>query len=50
MIRKVDKRGYPGRNLGHLVKDFKQERPMTDYPLASYSQAGAAEARERYDN
>jgi hypothetical protein len=44
MIRKVDKRGYPGRNLGHLVKDFKQERRMTDYPQAAFGRGRGARA------
>jgi len=44
MIRKFDKRGYPGRNLGHLVEDFKQEGAMMDYPQAAFGRGRGARA------
>ncbi len=35
MIKKVDKRGYPGRHFAFLVKDIKQEAQMLAYATAT---------------
>jgi hypothetical protein len=35
MIKKVDKRGYPGGDFAVLVKDIKQEAQMLAYATAA---------------